>query len=97
VVVSARSAGAPSLTEVVVRDNGIGFEDRHAEQIFDPFQRLHGRHEYGGNGIGLAVCRRIVERHRGAIRAHAIVGEGSTFVVTLPVAAPAAPHAGAER
>jgi PAS domain S-box-containing protein len=97
VVVSARRAGTPSVTEVVVRDNGIGFEDRHAEQIFDAFQRLHGRHEYGGNGIGLAVCRRIVERHRGAIRAHAIVGEGSTFVVTLPVAAPAAPHAGAER
>lgn len=97
VVVSARSAGTPSATEVAVWDNGIGFEDRHADQIFAPFQRLHGRHEYGGNGIGLAVCHRIVERHRGAIRAHSIVGEGSTFVVTLPVAAPAAPDAGAER
>ena len=96
VVVSARSAGTPSMTDVVVQDNGIGFDDRHAEQIFAPFQRLHGRHEYGGNGIGLAVCRRIVERHRGAIRAHAVVGEGSRFVITLPAAAPAA-DAGAER
>lgn len=94
VVVSARSAGTPAVAEVTVSDNGIGFDDRHIEQIFAPFQRLHGRHEYGGNGIGLAVCRRIVERHRGAIRAHSVVGEGSTFVVTLPLAAPAA---GAER
>ena len=97
VIVSARREGPPSMTEVLVSDNGIGFEDRHAEQIFDPFQRLHGRHEYGGNGIGLALCRRIVERHRGAIRAHGIVGEGSTFVVTLPVAAPTAPDVGAGR
>ena len=92
IMVSARSAGSASV-EVVVRDNGIGFEERHAEQIFGPFQRLHARHEYGGNGIGLAVCRRIVERHRGAIRAHSIVGEGSTFVVTLPTAAPVVPVA----
>lgn len=66
-------------------DNGVGFENEFAEKIFVPFQRLHGRNEYKGTGIGLAVCRRIVERHGGSIMATSELGEGSTFVIKLPV------------
>ncbi|QDU23342.1 PAS domain-containing protein [Urbifossiella limnaea] len=69
---------------VTVADNGIGFEDRFAGRIFQVFQRLHGREEYEGTGVGLAVCKKIVDRHGGAIAAHGRPGEGATFVVTLP-------------
>ncbi len=72
--------------QVVIRvsDNGIGFEAQHAERIFAPFQRLHGRQQYEGTGIGLAVVRKIVERHAGRIRAIGRPGEGATFEVSLP-------------
>lgn len=66
------------------KDNGIGFADEYAEKIFTPFQRLHGRSEYKGTGIGLAVCRRIVERHRGLIYASGEPGTGATFTLILP-------------
>jgi PAS domain S-box-containing protein len=69
---------------VAVADNGIGFEDRFAGRIFQVFQRLHGRDEYEGTGVGLAVCKKIVDRHGGSIAAHGRPGEGATFVVTLP-------------
>jgi PAS domain S-box-containing protein len=72
------------LWEIRVRDNGIGFDEKHAERIFAPFQRLHGRQAYEGTGMGLAICRRIAARHGGTIAAHATVGSGATFVVTLP-------------
>lgn len=71
--------------EVTVRDNGIGFEEKYLDRIFDVFQRLHGRQEYEGTGMGLAICRRIVERHRGSITATSAPDQGSTFLVTLPV------------
>jgi PAS domain S-box-containing protein len=71
--------------EVSVEDNGIGFDERYMDKIFAVFQRLHGRTEYEGTGVGLAVCRRIVDRHHGTITARSQPGKGATFIVTLPV------------
>lgn len=70
---------------LTVSDNGIGFKKEYAEKIFLMFERLNGRSRFGGSGIGLAICRRIVERHQGQISAHSIPGSGATFSVTLPV------------
>ena len=64
-------------------DNGIGFDPEHGERLFAMFQRLHGR-RFDGSGIGLAVCRRIVERHHGSIGGHGVPGSGATFTVRLP-------------
>ncbi|HYP04702.1 MAG TPA: ATP-binding protein [Bryobacteraceae bacterium] len=68
-----------------VEDHGIGFDEKYLDRIFNVFQRLHGRNEYAGTGIGLAVCRRIAERHGGSITACSRPGVGSTFTVTLPI------------
>ena len=67
-----------------MEDNGIGFDEKCVDRIFGIFQRLHGRSTYEGTGIGLATCRKIVERHRGTITAKSAPGEGATFIVTLP-------------
>lgn len=70
---------------ITVKDNGIGFSAEYADKIFVPFQRLHGRSQYKGTGIGLSVCRRIVERHGGTITAISTPNEGATFIIKLPV------------
>jgi light-regulated signal transduction histidine kinase (bacteriophytochrome) len=79
------SISGEQFCELTVQDNGIGFEERYAEKIFVVFQRLHGRGEYEGTGVGLAVCRRITDRHQGTIVAQSKLGLGATFTVRLPV------------
>ena len=74
--------------ELEVKDSGIGFEPQYAERIFGMFQRLHGRSAFEGTGIGLAICRKIVERHGGTIVAHGVPGQGALFTVTLPYRQP---------
>lgn len=76
-------AGIPDMVELSIADNGIGFNNKYKDQIFTIFQRLHGRNEYEGTGIGLATCRKIVERHGGMIDANGVEGEGATFIATL--------------
>lgn len=71
--------------EISVNDDGIGFDERYRERIFQMFQRLHGRNQYTGTGVGLAICKRVVENHRGFITANSIAGEGATFRVVLPL------------
>jgi two-component system, LuxR family, sensor kinase FixL len=86
-----RKAGQSPKDEqcrLVVEDNGVGFEDKYADRIFGIFQRLYPRDVYEGTGIGLAICRRIAERHGGTIVAHGVPDQGSTFEVLLPVAHP---------
>jgi two-component system, LuxR family, sensor kinase FixL len=73
---------------IVVEDNGIGFDEKYCSRIFGIFQRLHPRDVYEGTGIGLAICRRIVEQHGGTITARSVAGKGSMFEVLLPVVAP---------
>jgi signal transduction histidine kinase len=68
----------------VIEDNGIGFEPENAERIFNIFQRLNGRSEYEGSGIGLAICKKIAENHQGLVFAESKPGQGSRFSLILP-------------
>lgn len=75
---------------IIVTDNGIGFDQKYADDIFMVFKRLHSYHEFEGTGIGLSICKKIVEKHKGYIGAKSTINEGSTFVVTLPENLPVA-------
>ncbi|MBO3463313.1 GAF domain-containing protein [Aetokthonos hydrillicola Thurmond2011] len=81
----AKVVDGAELCQIIVEDNGIGFDEKYLERIFSVFQRLHGRTEYEGTGIGLAICRKITERHHGSITARSQPGEGTSFIVTLPI------------
>jgi signal transduction histidine kinase len=70
--------------KIYIRDNGIGFDSKYAEEIFVVFKRLHSYHEFEGTGIGLSICKKIVEKHKGFISAESSLNEGSTFIITLP-------------
>lgn len=71
--------------QITVKDNGIGFEKKYAETIFDIFKRLHAQNQYEGTGVGLAICKKIVERHQGKITAESEPGSGTTFTIVLPL------------
>lgn len=84
--------GVEDLCQIIVEDNGIGFEEKHLDKIFGVFQRLHGRKQYEGTGIGLAICRRVAERHGGSITARSAPDAGATFITTLPIRQPEGEH-----
>jgi two-component system CheB/CheR fusion protein len=88
--VDEKSIDAPynqdgNFCRIVVSDNGIGFEDKFRENIFALFHRLHSKDSYEGTGIGLAIVKKIIEKHHGIISAQSVAGEGATFVIVLPV------------
>jgi signal transduction histidine kinase len=74
----------PNLV-IVVKDNGIGFDEKHSEKIFGLFERLHTRDQFPGTGIGLSICRKIAELHRGKISASSVLNEYARFEITLPL------------
>jgi signal transduction histidine kinase len=76
-----------NFSRIYVKDNGVGFEQQYAKEIFDMFRRLHPGAEYEGTGIGLALCKKIVEKHGGTISVNSKVNEGSTFIFSLPTVA----------
>jgi PAS domain S-box-containing protein len=84
-IVKIRARTNGERCEITVEDNGMGFEEKHVERVFKPFQRLHGRSESEGTGMGLAICRKIVDRHGGTITTRPVPGEGATFIINLPI------------
>jgi light-regulated signal transduction histidine kinase (bacteriophytochrome) len=88
-VAAAEDDWTGDKVEITIADNGIGFDNAYKDQIFKIFQRLHGRLEYEGTGVGLATVRKIVERHSGSIDASGIPGGGATFTIELPLRQPA--------
>ena len=87
---SITAAESPSggFLRIYVQDNGIGFDEIYRDKIFTIFQRLHGRQEYEGTGIGLAIVKKIIEKHNGLLTAKSTLGEGATFIIVLPVKQP---------
>jgi len=84
-VIKIKYAGLDNdLEEIYIEDNGKGFDEKHLERIFRPFERLHSHSEYGGTGMGLAICYKIVAHHKGQITAKSQPNQGSTFIVKLP-------------
>jgi PAS domain S-box-containing protein len=87
-IVSGPGTPPQQLCKLTVSDNGIGFDEKYLDRIFNVFQRLHTRNEYEGTGMGLAITRKIVLYHGGEITAKSTLGQGATFIVTLPVSHP---------
>ena len=84
-VIKIKYAGFENdFEEIYIEDNGKGFDEKHLDRIFRPFERLHGHNEYGGTGMGLAICHKIVVHHRGEITAKSQPNQGATFIVRLP-------------
>jgi len=83
-----RPSGPEKFVRIYVKDNGIGFNQQYAEQIFEMFKRLHNSPEYEGTGVGLALCKRIMEKHHGFISAISDENEGSTFILSIPTEQP---------
>lgn len=81
---TGKSSG-PQYCRIYIQDNGIGFDQKYAEEIFGMFKRLHHNSEFQGTGIGLALCKKIVEQHKGYISARSKINEGSTFIISLPM------------
>ena len=84
-VVTVSATVEEDRVRIEVADNGIGFDEKYRDRIFEVFQRLHGRTEYEGSGIGLSICRKIVERHHGTIIPYSQPDSGATFVIILPL------------
>ncbi|GLU57004.1 hypothetical protein Dfri01_64650 [Dyadobacter frigoris] len=82
--VKAADLSHKAYHRIDITDNGIGFEQKNAHRIFQVFQRLHGKHEFAGTGIGLAICEKVVINHGGMIKATAQKGAGATFSIYLP-------------
>ena len=78
-------SAAEAYCRITVRDNGIGFEPHFNNQVFEVFQKLHGHDRFPGTGIGLAICKKIVENHRGTIEARGELGKGTTITICLPL------------
>ena len=85
VLPQAHDSAPQQLCELTVSDNGIGFDEKYLDRIFNVFQRLHTRNEYEGTGMGLAIARKIVLYHGGSITAKSAPGKGAAFIITLPV------------
>ena len=75
--------------KIVISDNGIGFDDKHSQDIFKVFKRLHSYQQYEGTGVGLAICKKIIEKHGGFIRAESVPDKGSSFIMGIPEKQPA--------
>src|SRR5205085_12489118 len=81
----SREPGTRGYYRIIVQDNGIGFDPKYANEIFTVFKRLHSYHEYEGSGVGLSICKKIIERHNGSIYAESKIGDGSKFVIDFPI------------
>jgi hypothetical protein len=88
-VINTGTTNNKMFYKVTVTDNGIGFDPKYAEDIFVVFKRLHSYHEFEGSGVGLSICKKIIEKHHGIISAESIPGTGSSFVIGLPETQPA--------
>jgi light-regulated signal transduction histidine kinase (bacteriophytochrome) len=87
--INSKASSAGSFCRISIADNGIGFDEQYRDKIFTIFQRLNAQVEYEGTGIGLAIAKKIVDKHNGLIDARSHQGEGATFYIILPVRQPA--------